>query len=296
MAFTLFDLTYRVASKLGVVREGTATGGTTTTLVDTNDRTEEDDYWNGGTAWILWDAGDAGAAPEKSYSVISDFDNGTATATLRTTIVAPAAGDKYAVGKVRYPLWLLIQKINEAVEGVGEYPVTDKATITTASAQTEYSLPAAANRNLLRVSLQTKLSDTNDYQWVPISSGEWTVERTAIGTADLLIIPKQLPTGRLLKLEYGDVHAQLRASTDNLSETIHHQRVVTLATIKCLLHRKQKGGGRSQRALNEQLNTFLNELQMWETEEPIRKPQKSSRYLVMGRRVPADRFTYPDPA
>jgi len=292
MTDTLFDLTYRVAVKLGIVREGVVTGGTTTTLIDTVARTEEDDYWVGGTAWILWDAGGGGVAPEKSYSDITAFVNSTATATLRTTIVAPAVGDRYGFGKTRYPLWLLIQKINEAVEGMGEIPVVDKTTITTASAQTEYSLPGAANRNLLNVYIQGKLNDTNDYQWQQVFG--WTVERTAIGTEDLLILPGQPATGRLLLLEYGDVHTQLHVSTDQLSETVHIQRVVTLAAIKCLLHRKQKIGSNDP-TLNEQLNMFMGELQMWELDEPIRKPQKSPKYLIVGMQEKKDRFTYPDP-
>ena len=293
MTDTLFDLTYRVCSKLGQVREGLCTGGTTTTILDANDRGEEDEYWNGGTAWMLRDAAGASAAPEGEYSVIKDFANTGGVITTRDTLTAaPAAGDKYAVGKVRYPLWLLIQKINEAVEGMGEIPVVDKATITTAGSKTEYSLPGAANRNLLNVFIQTKLGDTNDYQWQKIYG--WTVERTAIGTADLLILPGQPPTGRLLLLEYGDVHDQLYVSTDQLSETVHIQRVVVLAAIKCLLHRKQKIGSNDP-TLNEQLNMFMSELQLWEMDEPIRKPKKTPKYIVLGRRVKKDTFTYPDP-
>ena len=291
MTDTLFDITYRVAAKLGIVREGLATGGTTATLIDTVGRTEEDDYWVGGSVWILRDT--AGVAPENEYGEISAFVNSTATATIRTALTAaPAAGDRYGFGKTRYPLWLLIQKVNEAVEGMGEIPVVDKATITTAATQTEYDLPGAANRNLLNVYIQGKLSDTNDYQWRQVFG--WTVERTAVGTADLLIMPYQPATGRLLLLEYGDVHDQLYAVTDELSETVHIQRVVTLAAIKCLLHRKQKIGSNDP-TLNEQLNMFMGELQLWEIEEPIRKPQKAPKYLIVGGQVKKDRFTVPAP-
>lgn len=278
MTDNLFDLTYAVCSKLGMVREGLATGGSTTTIIDTNDRDEEDTYWVGGTGWILRDAAGAGAAPENEYSVISTFVNSTNTITLRDALtVAPAVGDRYAVGKVRYPLWLLIQKINEAVVGMGEIPATDKATITTANSQTEYSIPIVANRHLIRVSLQTN-KDTDDYGWIPLHG--WGVERTAIGTADLLILASQPSDGYLLKLEYGEVHDPLYVSTDELSETVHIQRVVTLAAIKCLLHRKQKIGSNDP-TLNEQLNMFLNELQMWESKEPIRKPEPKSKLLII---------------
>ena len=51
MTYTLGELTYRAAREIEDVREGVATGGSTTTIVDSNNRTEHDDYWNGGTAW-----------------------------------------------------------------------------------------------------------------------------------------------------------------------------------------------------------------------------------------------------
>ena len=83
-----------------------------------------------------------------------------------------------------------------------------------------------------------------------------------------------------MKLEYGDVHDQLYVSTDQLSETVHILRVVTLAAIKCLLHRKQKIGSNDP-TLNEQLNMFLNELQMWEIEEPIVEPDPETHLLTI---------------
>ena len=46
---------------------------------------------NGGTAWVIYDGGAAGAAPENEYSVVSDFANSTGTVTLRTTLTAAVA-------------------------------------------------------------------------------------------------------------------------------------------------------------------------------------------------------------
>jgi hypothetical protein len=292
MTDTLFDITYRVCTKLGMVREGVATGGDATTIIDTVERNEEDNYWVKGTAWLLRNANDVGVSPENKYSVITVFVNSTGVITLRDTFTDNVeVGDRYALGKRRYPLWLLTQKTNEAVEGMGEIPVVDKATITTAASQTEYDLPIAANRNLLNVYIQTS-TDTNAYGWHKIFG--WTVERTAVGTADLLMLPYQPPTGKLLLLEFGDVHVQLYNSTDQLSETVHIQRVVVLAAIKCLLHRKQKIGSNDP-TLNEQLNMFMNELQLWEAEEPIRKPKKTPKYMIVGGRTKKDAFFTPDP-
>ena len=62
MTYTLANLTYRTARELDIVYEGTATGGSDTTLIDTNQLDQANDYWNDGTVWILEDAGGAGAA------------------------------------------------------------------------------------------------------------------------------------------------------------------------------------------------------------------------------------------
>jgi hypothetical protein len=114
MAKTLFDLTLELARILGTVREGVATGGSTTTIVDTVARTEDDDAFNGGTAWITYDAGGAGAAPQGEYQIVSDFTASSDTITTAAFSAAIASGDRYAVAGLRYPLDLLIQKINES--------------------------------------------------------------------------------------------------------------------------------------------------------------------------------------
>ena len=114
MTITLFDLTKDLARLLGTLYEGVATGGSTTTIADTVERLEDDDYWNGGTAWITYDAAGAGAAPQGEYSSISDFAQTGGIVTLRSTLTgAVASGDRYAVATSRYPLHILIQKINQ---------------------------------------------------------------------------------------------------------------------------------------------------------------------------------------
>jgi len=40
---------------------------------------------------------------------------------------------------------------------------------------------------------------------------------------------------------------------------------------------------------------FMNELQIWENEEPIRKPKKDPKWTVVGRRAQRDKFYTPPP-
>src|SRR4030065_2629007 len=108
MAFTLFDLTYRTAREIMVVREGVATGGGTTTIIDTVNRKEAINFWEGGSAWILYDSAGLGGLPQGQVSRVSAFAATTSTLTLNTTLTAVAAGDRSAVSAKRFGLQDLI--------------------------------------------------------------------------------------------------------------------------------------------------------------------------------------------
>ena len=136
MTTTLFDLTYQLAREITTVREGTASNGSTTTIVDAV-RTEPDDYWNKGVAWIIYDGGGSAAAPEGEFSIVSDFDNATYTITLNTTLTAAVANtDRYAISNRMFPLDILRQSVNRALFDMGKVPTTDITTIDTAVNQT----------------------------------------------------------------------------------------------------------------------------------------------------------------
>lgn len=201
----LFDLTLDLARLLEIVAEGVATGGSTTTIVDTVERTQDDDYWNGGAAWITYDSAGAGAAPQGEYGFISDFANSSSTITLRDALTAAvASGDRYAVATPRYPLYILIQKINEVLNTIEK---TDTSTVTIAASQLEYSLPTDC-MNLKQVWIQTDSDDADANGWEVIH--DWYEQKTATGTANLLVLRRQFPTGYAVKLVYEPYHSTLR--------------------------------------------------------------------------------------
>lgn len=273
MSKTLFDLTYQLARLLGSVAEGMATGGSTNTIIDIVERTEADDFWNGGTAWITYDAGGAGAAPQNEYSYISDFVQSTGVVTLRTTLTAAvAANDRYALGGLRFPLQLLIQKINEALGGVIE--VTDISTITTVADQTEYSLPSGVVQ-LKQVWIQTN-DDTDDNNWQQLY--DWDVQKSATGTADKLVFSRGLPAGWLVKLVYLGYHNALRAATDKLDDSIHVNKVIYNAAVGCLLWYKAKVGD-SDMSVNDLLNYYQPLAAQMNQEHAMSLPKKSAKLI-----------------
>jgi hypothetical protein len=231
MTQTLATLTYRVARELGIVKEGTATGGSTSTLLDSSGRTEADDYWNNGTAWLLYDAGGAAAAPQGEFASITDFaSTGGVISTVWT--VAPAAGDRYAIAKKRYRKADLIQAVNRALQDLGTIPVVDSTTITTADNQTEYTLPVAANTDLRQVWLQTNDDDSNDNRWHLIHG--WKIQHAVAGTGHTIILPTQYSSGYAIKLVYMAPHPDLNAYSDKLYETIHENMIIYSAASKAL--------------------------------------------------------------
>lgn len=223
MAYTLANLTYRVASELGITLEGIATGGSTATIVDTT-RTEADDFWNGGSAWVLYDAAGAGAAPQGEVKTITDYALTSGTITCGAWSAAPAAGDRYAIADKRVPLRILEQQINAALLSVGRIPM-EYTSLTTATNQTEYTLPTNG-QDLRQVFIQTKLSVTNDNYWQEILN--WKVVNGKV------ILPDQPNTGYSLKLVYVAYHSTLVNATDTLSEYVPLVRVVYPAILNCL--------------------------------------------------------------
>lgn len=249
MGKTLFDLTYELARLLGIVSEGILTGGSTTTLIDTVARAEADDYWNGGTAWITYDAGGQGAAPQGEYGYISDFVQSTATLTLRSALsAAVASGDRYALGRKRYPLELLIQKINEAF---GVIEKTDVTTVAVADQTLEYSLPSDV-LDLKQVWIQ---SDTVVNDWQIIT--DFSVQKSATGSANKLIFKRQFTAGLAVKLVYVGYHQTLRIATDKLDDSYHIDRIIYNAAVGCLLWRKARVGD-SDLSVNDLLNYYQN--------------------------------------
>lgn len=280
MSKTLFDCTYQLAVALGAIAEGTATGGSTTTLVDTVELTQDDDFWNGGTVWVTYDAGGAGAAPQGEYSVVTDFAASSDTATLRSTLTAAiAAGDRYAIARTRFPLGILIQKINEALVGV-KIEKVDISTITVADGQTEYSLPSDV-LELKEVWISSN-DDTDDNRWERIY--DFHVLKSATGTANKVAFGRQFSTDTVVRLVYTAYHATLVTAANKLDDSIHINRVVYNAAVGCLLWRKAKVG-ESDSTVNELLNYFQNLAAQMNAEHEVAVPKKSAKtiHLIMDR-------------
>ena len=99
MSYTLLQLRQELARSTGGLIQGTATGGSTTTLVDTNllDSGEfADDHLNGSDIYITDTTDDL--APKGEVRYVTDFVQSTGVATVgKAFTAAPGAGDTYDV-------------------------------------------------------------------------------------------------------------------------------------------------------------------------------------------------------
>ena len=104
----------RIASiALSAAVSGTATGGGATTLIDTTNRDEADDYFNG---WILTITAGTGSG---ETATITDFDQGTSTLTF-TALSGGSTPDTTSIYRVE-KVNLLPEDFNGQVDGPIEY-------------------------------------------------------------------------------------------------------------------------------------------------------------------------------
>ena len=260
---TMFDATLQLAEHLEVLRTSTATGGSTTTLIDTK-RTESDDAFNGGTIWLITDAGGSSAAPEGEWARVTDWVNTTTTATMAAMTAAVASGDTYGIATGDFTLDMMIGAINKMLvkQRVTRY---DRTSIDVASDQSEHTLPSGIRQdNLMNVYYESD-SDSDDSKPVRIN---FKVRTAAAGSQHTLIIhsPRDLSTGYDIVLEYETYLSPLYLATDVIDDSIPMARILddaaasVLATsmrygsineLDMMLYREYKADGRRARAENQ---------------------------------------------
>jgi len=283
MTDTLFDVALALGEILGGMKQGLATNGTTTTIVDTNLLTQQDNHWNGGAAFIMRDAGGSSAAPEAEFSPITDFTNSTGTVTLRDTLTgAVATGDDYALTPGKYPLHLLKAKINAVLSKI-LIPAEDTTSLDTASAQTEYTLPAACvGTNLRQVWWETN-EDANDNQWQEIRN--WYVKDGGTGTQDTLVIP-QLTAERDIRLTYVVKHPRVYDADDEINENVHINRIIWEAASFIMIDELARNTG--NKAIAQLANYYQGEARDMRTAHPVRVPPVNGKLFVAGIEADSD--------
>lgn len=274
MTYTLYDLILAVAPLVADYVEGTATGGSTTTVIDTVDRTEDDDFWNGGTVFIVQTTD--GNAPQGEYKRVTDFVNSTNVITAGTFTAAVGAGDFYAIINNEYPLNQFVAGINDALRRLGKVPVFDSTSLTIVAAQTEYQLPIAAKIDLRQVFIQTQ-SDSNDNRWKEIFN--WQIVPSTAGTVGNLILNRQFDTGDKLGLYYTAPHDIMRDYTDKLNDEVPLERIIYRAAEEVLIRKKR---ATRKKEYDFDIDRMIKIADKMEVEFPIMIPQLPGKLTLVG--------------
>ena len=208
---TLFNAMLGLANRGPRHWTGAATGGSTTTLIDTVQRVEADDDFNGMTLFVL--DGDNASLTRR----ITDFVQATHTLTIGAFSNAMAAGDRYLISQAGRED--LVQAINAALTDIGDVTQVNTS-LTVVDNQTEYSLPTGVS-HVVRVEVASSASADYDYQKVH----NW---REINGS---LYFTDELPytAGRTIRLYYNAPHSAVDADADTISDGIPLPLLVDVA-------------------------------------------------------------------
>jgi len=282
MALTLSKVAARAWRELGFAIDIKATGGSTTTVIDTNTQYTSDNSLLGGTAVVIRDAGGASAAPEGEFARISAFVASTKTFTIDTLTAGVASGDSVLLATPRIKLPQMIQSVNDGLTNLGTISLVD-VSLTSAANQTEYALPVALKiKRLLDIQYNTITTDSDNNQWRSIMAQTDYIS-AAPGSTGLLILP-QLPASRTIKIIYEGVHPVLSAFSDKISETIQEELAVAAAIDKVMTWYISKRGDSALGTFAiQRWNDAKQTLQMQKTEKPIYRTKPKTKWFVAGK-------------
>jgi hypothetical protein len=238
---TLFEVLKKSYLLLGQMEVSTATGGSTTTVIDTKlgDKYGDDDIV-GSSIFIIRDSGGASAAPEGEISTVTGYVASTTTATVSPAYTAAVAvGDKFGIAKNIIDLPTLIEIANDALQSFGTIQLSDTS-ITTVEDITEYDLPTTLKYKIDAAQIQTNLEE-DKYTYLDL--GSWYVINSIPGASGLLIFNSPLPAGFKLKIIYNAEHPRIESASDVIAESIPGELAGRLVTERALEYQVRRTNG-----------------------------------------------------
>lgn len=278
MAFRLTELLQSTYRRLGQTTTAVITGGSKSTAVNTawQDVYQDDDL-NNGTLFVIKDSAGAGAAPEGEMAPITDYDEASYTMTLSPELSAAlASGDKIVFTRAIWPMYEMIEIVNDALKAIGDITLVDTS-LTTATDQTEYALPIGLKRGLVKVEMQTN-DDSNDNRWVEIP---FEVIPAAPGSAGLIKVP-QLDDGYTLKLWYNGQHPRVEDYDDVIAESIDPELAIA-ATINRAMEWYMDRTGSVEEHYVQRANKAMDDYENALRKFPVNRTKRKSKLLVFDK-------------
>lgn len=281
MALTLTNILQSVYQTLGELNMSKATGGSTTTVVDSIlANTSRDNVWKEGTLFVVRDAGGASAAPEGQYNRISAYANATGTFTVDTAFTtATGAGDLYGVASNYYPLQQVIRAVNEALSDLGDVDLVDTTTLDAAAATTEYAASATWKRTRpARIDIQTLTTSTSDNQWQEVGGWDWIP--AAAGSAGKIIFYDYPTASRDIRVWYRSAHPAVALYTDVIHEVFDPELVRRAAVVKALEWQNARTQGADE-FITVKLSAASQQLENRRVTNPTYRPKRGPRLMIV---------------
>ena len=281
MALNLSQLLQSAYRKLGQTETFLATGGSTTTIVNTlfNEK-YQDDGLLGWAAFVTRDALGTSVAPEGEYKSVSSYAESTWTITTPAFTVAPAVGDRITLANGRFPLEEMIQLANMMLEDLGDFTFVDTDTDTAAN-KTEYAVAVGLKRDIIKVQIQTNSTDSDDNGWDTFNPSQYEVVPATAGSTGLLIFRDQPPSVYELKIWYSGSHPVVSDYDDVILEYIHPTLATNGLVVYALEWFNSRIGGGEEFWLRK-LNDARVEFDRSKMEHKIHKETKRNKILVLG--------------
>jgi len=224
----LFDLVTQTYLELGQLTVAAATGGSTSTLVDgLLAGTAEDNAYKGSALLLIKDVAGLGGAPEGEWSVCSAYTDSSGTfATVWT--VAPANTDTYGMALETFPLYTMIELVNQGLISIGDIALIDTS-ITTSAEDRDYTLPIACKRKRpIAIRIRTD-TDSGDYSAEVIN--DWDILPAAPGSAGTVHLHRYPDDGKTLEVWYQGIHPKVSTPTGYVAESIEPRLAVVASAL-----------------------------------------------------------------
>lgn len=241
MAYNLSNLLQDVYTELGQLTITNATGGSTTTVLDSKQTgAHSDDDWKNGVLIVI-SADDA--APEGEYQRISAYSDNNGTFTLESALgSAIVSGDTIGFSSDHYPFRTLIELANAGLRSLGDIALVDTTTLDASAGTTEYAASLAwKRRRPLMIDYQGNTGAVGDNQWIRVY--DWEMVPALPNATGLIVFNEELPQDRDIRIWYVDSHPRVSVFSDVISETIAPELAVAATVERALRWQNSRQGG-----------------------------------------------------
>lgn len=256
--YALLDLARLVGEKFA----GTATGGSTTQLVDTNLKSTADGFFNNGTLFIA-----SGTNNLETTIPVTAYTNSSRTFTFAALGSAINAGQRYEVTRLQYQRADLLEAVNQALQEIGTVTQKNDTLMSIASTE-EYTLPTGVV-NVVRV--EVAANSSAPYGWA--ANSRW-IERGGSLIFDTGKSPST--ASRMIRLWYNATPAPVLNDSDVISDYVPRERLAWTAAYYATLGRTLQVG-KDDPNLKNMAALFAARLQEMAVRYPIRNMVRATR-------------------